>query len=566
MVLYIMQTYMGLPVIEESKVGCDLEEFLKKPIDVQVKALKGVFDEYSSHYKKLDPVILFTNFIIFYGCAFDYSTCIQIVPSEEVPKETYPTFRISDAFTPTRNLFSMRPMLEVHFKNLLLFGVLDFLRPNNREDYIQEIGYKTTVIFRSKVFFPYEFCRDPTLNEPPGFLIWKSNSFSMPRQECFICYGSHAERYCNFLTLMNFSNLKVECKIYDLLKDSMEKYYENERVTDEHLKVADTFIADIKAEILDKTGFEVEFTKFGSWINGFGIKTSDYDLCVSHVPEGDDIKLEGIDLLHILSLALEKKCTFEEIYTAEVPILKFKSKLKDRTVTGDISASNLLAFENSKLLKEYSLFDDRVGILGVVIKKWASAFSINDASHRTLSSYALIIMLIHYLQHTKPPVLPYLQDSKEFDLKEKLFDNKYSVQFAQPTEEFKSKFRKNKGSVSRLLGGFFGYFLNFDWREKVVQIRTPLVLFKHDKDWEKFAMAIEDPFKLEHNLSRKRMVILKSMNLMQAELRKKNSVFHEKNFCFNSSAFKSINPFFQNRARANKRRNVKKAAENSKSN
>ena len=36
-----------------------------------------------------------------------------------------------------------------------------------------------------------------------------------------------------------------------------------------------------------------------------------------------------------------------------------------------------------------------------------------DASQQSLSSYAYILMLIHYLQRTKPPVLPVLQKVKD---------------------------------------------------------------------------------------------------------------------------------------------------------
>ena len=35
---------------------------------------------------------------------------------------------------------------------------------------------------------------------------------------------------------------------------------------------------------------------------------------------------------------------------------------------------------------------------------------INDASTGSLSSYAYLLMMIYYLQHTSPPVLPCLQD------------------------------------------------------------------------------------------------------------------------------------------------------------
>lgn len=42
--------------------------------------------------------------------------------------------------------------------------------------------------------------------------------------------------------------------------------------------------------------------------------------------------------------------------------------------------------------------ENRVRPLVLVIKKWASHHDINDASRGTLSSYSLVLMVLHYLQ------------------------------------------------------------------------------------------------------------------------------------------------------------------------
>lgn len=49
-------------------------------------------------------------------------------------------------------------------------------------------------------------------------------------------------------------------------------------------------------------------------------------------------------------------------------------------------------------LSLFFLVDSRVRPLVVVVKKWAKTQGINDASQGTLSSYALTLMVIHYLQ------------------------------------------------------------------------------------------------------------------------------------------------------------------------
>jgi len=42
--------------------------------------------------------------------------------------------------------------------------------------------------------------------------------------------------------------------------------------------------------------------------------------------------------------------------------------------------------------------EKRVRPIILVIKKWANHHCINDASQATLSSYTLVLMILHYLQ------------------------------------------------------------------------------------------------------------------------------------------------------------------------
>lgn len=42
--------------------------------------------------------------------------------------------------------------------------------------------------------------------------------------------------------------------------------------------------------------------------------------------------------------------------------------------------------------------ESRVRPLVLVVKRWAGHHAINDASRGTLSSYSLVLMVLHYLQ------------------------------------------------------------------------------------------------------------------------------------------------------------------------
>merc|ERR1719384_1624698 len=64
----------------------------------------------------------------------------------------------------------------------------------------------------------------------------------------------------------------------------------------------------------------------------------------------------------------------------------------------DISVNNVLAVVNSRLVGQYVRTDERLRTLGVGLKAWAQARGINDRSRGTISSFSLVLMLIHFLQ------------------------------------------------------------------------------------------------------------------------------------------------------------------------
>ncbi len=53
-------------------------------------------------------------------------------------------------------------------------------------------------------------------------------------------------------------------------------------------------------------------------------------------------------------------------------------------------------------------------VLGFMAKLLAKQCEIGDASRGSLSSYAYTLMVIHYLQQVKPPVIPVLQEVSVF--------------------------------------------------------------------------------------------------------------------------------------------------------
>ncbi|NWX15183.1 GLD2 polymerase, partial [Aegotheles bennettii] len=136
----------------------------------------------------------------------------------------------------------------------------------------------------------------------------------------------------------------------------------------------------------------------GSSLNGFGTRSSDGDLCLVVKEEPVNQKTEA---RHILSLVQKlfstKLCNYIErpqLIRAKVPIVKFRDKVRQF----DLNVNNVVGIRNTFLLRTYAYIENRVRPLVLVVKKWASFHDINDASRGTLSSYSLVLMVLHYLQ------------------------------------------------------------------------------------------------------------------------------------------------------------------------
>ena len=116
-----------------------------------------------------------------------------------------------------------------------------------------------------------------------------------------------------------------------------------------------------------------------------------------------------------LKLEFEEKIKLKENNYKEQYSKFFILKLKDieTEIDLDITVQNILPIENTKLIRLYSLYDQRFHILGIFLKFWVKKNHIHGALDKFLSSYALLILIIHYLQTIiEPKILPILQQVK----------------------------------------------------------------------------------------------------------------------------------------------------------
>jgi len=171
-----------------------------------------------------------------------------------------------------------------------------------------------------------------------------------------------------------------------------------------------------------------------------------------------------------------EKYQVEARFGAQVPIVHWAPK-RPGMVACDISVNNVLAVVNSRLLGDYVRLDSRVRSLGLCIKAWAQARGINDRSKGTVSSFALSLMLIHFLQRRPVPILPSLQDIAFSRSSPPDFVNGVDCRYCKDPELIEEELKylrrggpPNSESVGLLLLEFFKYY-GHDYRNGIIRIR-----------------------------------------------------------------------------------------------
>ncbi|CAI2381238.1 unnamed protein product [Moneuplotes crassus] len=327
------------------------------------------------------------------------------------------------------------------------------------------------------------------------------------------------------------------------------------------LKERDTLIKMItecmlSSKIHKKYGmFTVE--NVGSSANGLWNPSSDIDCVINFEDPKRSKNVENprcchklneeyqkINQRHILFYILELAQDYQilGIFFARVPILQFEARIPTtlddgnrgfRNIKCDISVNNPLGIANSRLIRLYNEYDQRCYLIMVYIKYLFSKSKMSDASFGYLSSYALNLMVIAYLQSCDPPVLPNLQDpiykqsyknlkvcARQKKRDKKFLVKTYTVSFCEDLlKEVKPKFKsENTCSVSELLIQILCFYFikppqkrSYDFmnsnsskildiynpREMVVDIRSGGLVKDKSKDKKLPMVRIIDPLNNE---------------------------------------------------------------------
>ncbi|CAN8286274.1 unnamed protein product [Cochlearia groenlandica] len=263
---------------------------------------------------------------------------------------------------------------------------------------------------------------------------------------------------------------------------------------------------------------------YGSCANSFGFPKSDIDVCLAI--ENDDVNKPEILLKLADILESDNFQNVQALTRARVPIVKLMDPVTE--ISCDICINNVLAVVNTKLLRDYAQIDVRLRQLAFIVKHWAKSRRVNETYQGTLSSYAYVLMCIHFLQTRRQPILPCLQEMEPTysvrvdNIRCSYFDN---------VERLGNFGSSNRETISELVWGFFNYWAyGHDYANTVVSVRTGSILGKRDKDWtrrvgnDRHLICIEDPFETSHDLGR--VVDKFSIRVLREEFERAAKIMH----------------------------------------
>ncbi|XP_056397571.1 poly(A) RNA polymerase GLD2 [Hyla sarda] len=280
------------------------------------------------------------------------------------------------------------------------------------------------------------------------------------------------------------ANDKLSQQILDLFRACQQQ------VSD--LKKKDICRAELQREI-QQIFPQSRLYLVGSSLNGFGTRSSDADLCLVIKDEPVNQKTEARHILSLLQKHFYTRLGYIErpqLIRAKVPIVKFRDKVSG--VEFDLNVNNVVGIRNTFLLRTYAHTENRVRPLVLVVKRWAGHHGINDASRGTLSSYSLVLMVLHYLQMLPEPILPSLQKNYP-----ECFNPAMQLHLVHHAPRNIPKYvSKNGSSLGDLLVGFLKYYaIEFDWKNKMISVREGKALQRTDGiEWRNKYICVEEPF------------------------------------------------------------------------
>lgn len=240
-------------------------------------------------------------------------------------------------------------------------------------------------------------------------------------------------------------------------------------------------------------------SSFGSAASGFYTRFSDLDVtCYQTAPEvlaaGGEM-MSARDSLAYLRPIIERHEAFqvtEVISNARIPLLRLQYQQK---LDVDISFQNSEPLPNTQLLRAYARLSSVVRHMVILIKMWAKAEEVCGAQNGHLSSYAITLMTVYFLQVDPLVKLPAFPTSDFTGIKN--VPAVADVKWHCPLR------------IEDLVCRFFEFYTtSFYWGYEVISPRLGDRLYTDNPEYSQLPgrdnpniIHLEDPFLLHRNLN-----------------------------------------------------------------
>ena len=407
--------------------------------------------------------------------------------------------------------------LDKNYKNEAINPKFTFYRNEN-------FGQNSQIFSNDLMNIINEYNSNPNLSAIPlyNYILSKYNNMSQTKEsdiikEYIFLKTKEIENPDNIWNNMQHFEKKILIPLYQKTIDARNEKYNSLN------NIYNLYEQIIKKMFQNSKDLE-EVQKFGALSNTFMIDYGEFDIDICIVPKCSITYFRNTYVDKLISgLKNNDLGNFKEIKHTEnyrsCIILKGEYSKKNQKVNVNIVINNKIAIFHSILLRLYALYDQRFHIMGIYLKYWAKINGLHGANF--LPSYALLFMIIHFLQKVvEPKVLPNLQKIPIFDNDNSISEPKYgekiyeysheyeikrtNIHFENNTKrikEYMSAINNNKineETVTNLLVKFFEYYSYcYDSNQKISIHKDLIESLKKGDD--NITFSIEDPFDIMSN-------------------------------------------------------------------
>ena len=386
--------------------------------------------------------------------------------------------------------------------------------------YKNEFFQQNSQMFEKNLFSLIQmYKRSTSVNNNTNLLNYIFSNYLIPRedviyQEYLILKIIEIEKPVNIWTNMQNFEKRILLPLYQKIIENRKKNYsslENLYISYRNA-IYNSF--DNPNEIIEKV------QKYGSFQNTFMVDIGDTDIDICIVPKCSLSEFQ-IKYLERLKRGITKQnlgSVNNVITTTNYLLLKITYMYQKSKYNIDVTVHNMLPIFNTNLIRLYSLYDQRFHIMGIYLKYWAKINNIHGSVGKYLSSYALLLMMIHFLQKiVEPKILPNLQkipinndltnpiygeETYEYYFNEKLIKTNsfYEKDFKKIKEYMKyiNDGKQNEETVTNLLVKFFEYYAYFFDSKQKISVHKELIESIKEKD-DDIAFSMDDPFEITNN-------------------------------------------------------------------